>query len=432
MKTIQSVLKSLMQKPVKSILTLSTVGLGVCVLICATSISTAFSSLAGRQLEEHGIIITFSNGEFTEDGKLDPVRPPQFNENILDVVRYELEGARALAPLSHVSWNQLAVNGEIYNVRSPIGTTAEYLELMGLELSAGSFFTVEDVESGAARAVITESMANILFGSAEASLGKTVQPPVNQPSNNAKRGFVSPTYTIIGVYTDPADLKKKAYGVADIIVPYTSIIPAGMNTSMAKAFMLSTLAVLVQDTTYEVAEAQLREILTRQYGIDLKLEVWEGDPQGESSVLKETRSTISTFSLVVNLLGFVLLITGCIGILSIMLVDVLGRTREIALERALGASRFKVILEYLSRALIISAGSGVIGLILSLVLAGPLQKLVLPIFSGVSFSEISGGVITPITIIIGLGSVLIIGGVFGIVPVVSVLKMNITEGLREA
>ena len=66
------------------------------------------------------------------------------------------------------------------------------------------------------------------------------------------------------------------------------------------------------------------------------------------------RQTVTTFSLVVNLLGFILLAAASIGILSIMLVDVLGRSREIAIERALGASKMAIFKQFFTRSTIVS------------------------------------------------------------------------------
>ncbi len=179
-------------------------------------------------------------------------------------------------------------------------------------------------------------------------------------------------YTVIGVIEDPSEVQRKAYGVADVFIPYTAAFPIPLNSAFARSFLLNTQVIKVEGARASAVQAQLQEVLGRAYGDHLNLQVWEGTPRGETAWLEQTRQTITTFNLVVNLLGFVLLITGAIAILSIMLVEVLGRSREIALERAFGASRRIVVGEFFARSVILSLLSAGTGLALSIVFAGPL------------------------------------------------------------
>jgi ABC-type antimicrobial peptide transport system permease subunit len=195
--------------------------------------------------------------------------------------------------------------------------------------------------------------------------------------------------------------------------------------------LLNTQVIKVEGSSLSTAEAQLQEVLGRTYGDDLNLLVWEGTPRGESGWLEETRQTIATFDLVVNLLGFVLLITGAIGILSIMLVEVLGRSRQIALERAFGASRRNVFGEFFFRSATLSLLSASVGLVLSLVFAGPLQQVLQPVLAGVGLSGQNGALITLPSVLIAFAAAVLIGGTFGIFPVFSTLQTPIAEGIRE-
>ena len=244
--------------------------------------------------------------------------------------------------------------------------------------------------------------------------------------------MVMPTFTITGVYADPGELQRTSYAVADMVVPYTAMLPSGVNVEMAKGFMSSTVVMKVQGASIGTVEAQVREALALAYGDDLSLEVWEGTPSGETATLQDARSTVSTFALVVNLLGFVLLVTGSIGILSIMLVEILGRAKEIAVERALGASKGLITREFLARSLLLAGAAALVGVVLSVVFAGPLKQLVLPIFAGVTSADLGGSVITPAAVGAGVLAALGVGGVLGVFPVFTALKTNIAEGMREA
>lgn len=438
MKNIISVIKSISRKPVKSILTLLTVAIGVGVLISALSISFFFQEATTDQLQKQGIIVTIANAGVNSNGELESVRPPEFDEDVLTVLPVELAGIYGISPVARPFWNDLIAGEEKYTIRTVYGVNEQYAKIMGLEITSGSFFTHTDIESGAQKAIISESLAGILFGSAKDAIGHTVKPPANTELRGPMRrmsesGIVMPTYTITGVYSDVNELKRKSYGIADMVVPYTAIIPGTMgNINMMKRFLVSTIVINVKGVHYDSIESQIRNILSRVYGPDVSVHVWEGNPEGKSDIITDARKTVNTFSFVVNLFGFILLLTGSIGILSIMLVEVLGRSREIALERAIGASKGRIIIEFFMRSIILSIGSALTGIFISILFSGPLKYLLVPIFSGISITAHGNMIINPLAIIIGFLAAVVIGGIFGTFPIFSVLKTNIAEGLREA
>lgn len=431
MRTIRSVLTSLTRSPVKSIVTLSTVGLGVGVLIFALSISDAFSRLVSEQLEKEGLVVMVANVEIDEDGELQPIRPPQFDGNVIEALRTGVSGVPSASPVAFVPWTEFVVDGKQYRFRSVVGVNEDYLDVMGLEVVAGSAFTAEDVAQGVREAMISATMAEVLFGSPVAALGQVIRPPAAQGQGGAARRFTPPTYTVRGVFGDPSEIQRRAYGVGDMIVPSTSAFPSSVNSAMLERFLNSRISLRVQGSGLATIESQVRGALAQQYGDDLKAEVWEGRPDGGTAALEEARATVATFSLVVNLLGFVLLVTGCIGILSIMLVEVLGRTREIAVERAVGASRGVISREFFARSLIMVSAAALVGVGLSLLLSRPLTELVVPIFRGTTQAELGGSVISLAAIAIGVGSAIGVGGLFGVLPVFSALRVPIAEGMRE-
>ena len=439
MRTIRSVLTSLTRSPVKSTVTLSTVGLGVGVLIFALSISGAFSRLVSEQLERDGLVVMVANVERDEEGELQQVRPPQFDGQVIDALRTGVSGAVAASPVAFTPWTEYVVGGNNYRFRSVVGVNEDYLDVMGLEVVAGSAFTAEDVAQGVREALVSVTMAEVLFGSPVEALGQVIQPPARTQAAGGGgagggRRFTPPTYTVRGVFGDPSEIQRRAYGVGDMIVPAMSAFPVNLNSrvqAFMQGFLNARIALRVQGGGLATIESQVRGALAQQYGDDVLVEVWEGRPDGETAALEEARATVATFSLVVNLLGFVLLVTGCIGILSIMLVEVLGRTREIAVERAVGASRGVIAREFFARSLIMVSAAAVIGVALSLLLSRPLTDLVVPIFRGTTQAELGGSVISLAAIAIGVGSAIGVGGLFGVLPVFSALRVPIAEGMRE-
>jgi putative ABC transport system permease protein len=426
------------RSPLKSILTLATVGIGVGVLIFALGMSSTFNKLMDEQLAREGVVVNYANAELNTDGNLELIRPPQGDEFVLDIISTEVSGVVAATPITEVNFNEFVVDGTTFRIRSIIGANELYGEVMNLEMIAGIFFETIDVGEGNRKAVITDELAEILFGSAQEAVGQILQPPAfelpeaaqnNEHMARRMRGFSDP-YEVIGVYKNPTELQRKSFGIGDMIVPYTSSFGGMMNAAQASRFLSGRGVLLTKGVTFETAEAQLREVLTRNYGDDFVVEIWEGNPSGSSDYLSEMRRTVNTFSLVINLLGFILLAAASIGILSIMLVEALGRTREIAIERALGASKAVIIREFFARSTVVSLISVAIGVGLAFLLSGPLTSLILPIFAGVEASAV-GGVITLQSVLIGGASAVVIGGLFGVLPVFSVLNIGIADAIRE-
>jgi putative ABC transport system permease protein len=109
-----------------------------------------------------------------------------------------------------------------------------------------------------------------------------------------------------------------------------------------------------------------------------------------------------------------------IGIMNIMLVTVTERTREIGVRMAVGASRREILMQFLTEAILISVGGGMIG-----ILAG----VALP----VSVSFLVENVRIPISmwsIIIAFGVSSLVGLVFGLLPASRASRLNPTEALR--
>ncbi len=436
MKPLHAIIREAFRMPAKSILTLITVGLGVGTLILAMSTSDSFQKAITEQLTGDGLIINVANARYSVEGGLEPVRPVVFDQEVLSIVAAGVSGIQGVAPLASTTWRTVTIGSNQYQIRRVIGSTPDYMEVMGLQLAAGSFFTQEDVRSGETKAVITRSAAEALFGSAEAALGKTIQPPVRGSlergsGGSTQRTVVAQIFTIVGVFEDVDEIKRRAYGIADVVIPYTTGVQGGMNIASQMQSLIGTFAVRTTQGSFSAAEAQIRDVLTRQYGPDIAIHIWEGQPNGVSSMLEETRNAIATFSLVINLLGFVLLLTGSIGILSIMIVEVLGKNKDIAMERALGASKGSIVSEFFFRSVFMSILSVAVGIALSLVFADPISRLLWPIISGVDTGTSVQTVLTFRSAAIGASAALIIGGVFGSIPVFSSFKAPIADSIRE-
>ena len=442
MRTLRSVLTGLARSPVKSCITLATVGLGVGVLICALSIGSAFARTIAEHLERDGRVVMVANARRASHGGLEAVKPFQFDRQVVGALLHGVAGARAASPVTRADWTEFEIAGATYQVRSVLGVGDSYLQVMGLQLIAGSPLTAAMPATGELQALVSATMAEMLFGSPVDAIGQTIRPPmpvtpvISTPDGvdvdavlDKLRAVLAPPVTVRGVFADPGELQRRAYGIADMLMPATGMVP-GEAVPFMEGYLMSRVALLVEGGEVATIESQARAALAQQYGDGVAVEVWEGQPSGVTAYLDQARSTVRTFSLVVNLLGFVLLVTGCVGILSIMLVEVLGRSRQIAIARAFGASKGVILREFAARSLLLVGAAAALGVVLSRFLSGPLTELVAPVLRGVTAADL-GGVISPGSVLIGIAAALGVGGLLGVVPVFAALATPIAEGIRD-
>ena len=133
----------------------------------------------------------------------------------------------------------------------------------------------------------------------------------------------------------------------------------------------------------------------------------------------------------ISICGIVLLLTSSLGIFSIMVVEALGRKREIALERSLGASQIRVVKEFWSWSIMLTLFGAIIGVLLAFLLEKPVLGAMAPLLGELSdeFAQNSGIQIS--SLISGFLLALGCGGILGLLPAFSAVKGNIADTLRE-
>ncbi|MBI9107840.1 MAG: ABC transporter permease [Spirochaetales bacterium] len=432
-KFLTMLLRHWAKSPLKIILTLTAVALGTGILILSLSASKLLDEEVSQQLDADGVILYVANGEWDAEGKIDQKRPSEWDSKVTDIVVSDIQSISNAAVIFTPPFDEISTEGRSYTLRSAVGSDPQYFDVFSLELLYGVPMTDKDIEMGQKKVWITEQMAVQLYGSAETAIGKWIQPPgfMGGRGMGKKQQNVITNYSIAGVFKTPEEISRRAYGIGDLIFPYTSLLPSGMNVQMMLNMMAGVFVVKSEGASVEQTAASLRQALTNNYGENIDILVWEGSTNGESSYMKELRNTVNMFSVSVNILGIVLLLTSSLGIFSIMVVESLSRRREIAIERALGASQNLILREFWSWSLTLSLAGAVIGVILSLILAKPVMNNISPLLGEISgqFQAESG--IAASALLTSVAMALGFGGVLGLLPALSAVKGNIAETIRE-
>jgi putative ABC transport system permease protein len=134
------------------------------------------------------------------------------------------------------------------------------------------------------------------------------------------------------------------------------------------------------------------------------------------------------------LLGFIGLLTlgiGGVGLMNIMLVSVTQRTREIGVEKALGARRWHILFQFLAEALVITAIGGLLGVLLAYLVSWSVGSLTL--WSAFIEDANEGDIhlyIDSATLIWSTAILSFVGIISGMLPAIKAARLNPIEALR--
>lgn len=274
-------------------------------------------------------------------------------------------------------------------------STPNYTEIRKVGVSTGRFITDRDLENRFKVVVIGVDVANNLFGNTNV-VGKTMY--VNGIEFNIV-GLLESTGTSAAGSNDDK-----------IILPLTTA------QRLLKTTAIKTFYVEAEDKD-KVSEAMsyLQLFLNKKYNNDTKsYRVFN-----QTSLLDTANTTTQSMTTMLAGIAAISLVVGGIGIMNIMLVSVVERTREIGIRKAIGAKRITILTQFLIEAATISSLGGVTGVLLGFLAA----------YGGEKFFKMT--IVISNTVVLGafIFSVLV-GIVFGIYPANKASKLNPIDALR--
>jgi putative ABC transport system permease protein len=120
-----------------------------------------------------------------------------------------------------------------------------------------------------------------------------------------------------------------------------------------------------------------------------------------------------------------------IGLMNIMLVSVQQRTREIGVEKALGAKKVHILTQFLSEALVITAVGGIAGIGLAYLVSMGVGRI--PFYSEMALHAEDADIrliISPISVVVSTGILFLTGLVSGMIPAFRAANLDPVESLR--
>ncbi len=152
--------------------------------------------------------------------------------------------------------------------------------------------------------------------------------------------------------------------------------------------------------------------------------------------LEETLGMISkvmdVITIIISVIAAISLIVGGIGVMNIMLVSVVERTKEIGIRKALGAKNKVIEAQFLVESVLICAIGGILGILLGLMNGGVIALVAKYVVStSEDYSFISVNVSPPVMmIIISFAFSTLVGIVFGLYPARRAARLSPIDALR--
>ncbi|MDD4309588.1 MAG: ABC transporter permease [Candidatus Cloacimonetes bacterium] len=397
---IRIALKSLTRNKTRTFLTMLGIIIGVAAVITMLAIGQGAKKIVEDQVNSMGTNVIMVTVNFSQSGS--NVRQAAGSGNLLeiadvDAIKDKVNGVLYTSPVYN-TFGQLKFEGNNWRT-GVMGVDADYFFIRDMKTSSGSLFNSSEVENGAKVCVIGKTVADNLFGDADA-VDKIIR-------------IRNIPFVVKGVLTAKGQNVMGNDQDDTVIAPYTTVYTRLLGQRWRNMMILvsaeSKEAIqLVQQDILDLLQSRHRGTTSEEFVVRTQTD------------LAETANSVSdTLTILLASIAGISLLVGGIGIMNIMLVSVTERIKEIGIRMAVGAGKRDVLLQFIIEATAISILGGIIGILL-----------------GFGAARIVGNImkwsvaVTPWSIFLSVGFSTAIGIFFGWYPASKAANLNLIDALR--
>ena len=380
---LRSSIEALRANKFRAFLTALGLVIGNASVILVVTISLTSRDYILDQIEGVGSNMIFAQYQNGNNGTLAAADADFIKIADVEAIRTKLGTRMAAATGVMNSFDRMRVEGHEHDV-AIIGADEYYPVVRNLDLLAGRFFDASDVHDRRHVALVMEKLANRLYGSQQAAIGKIIKLHGLQ-------------FTVIGTFREKMEtFNQGELNGENVLIPITAL------KLFAQIERIDPLYVTARSPSdVEALTAEVRAVLEARHRPGARYSV-----DNLNAILATARRIATMLTGVLVIVSTIALVISGIGIMNIMLVTVTERTREIGLRMAVGAARRDILEQFLAEAVLISLGGGVAGILIGVAIPLSVQfftdEIVIPI------SYLSIAVAFTVSLLVGL--------IFGILP----------------
>ena len=376
----------------RSFLTMLGIIIGITSVICVVALAKGSQESIIESISKMG----------TNTIQINPGRGPG-DRNSAKVKRFNVDDAKMLEELDFIDYaSPIMTTGAelIYANKSSTGLARagneKILQISGVELQSGRNFTKEDVLNSASVMIIDQNTKKEFFQALKDDevIGQNII-------------FAGHPFSIIGI----AKKDEGPFGdtTLSVYLPYTTV-----TNRLTGDYNLRQIIVSIKNNiNSQLAEQAISDILLARRGAR-DFHMYNSD-----TILQTIKATTDTMGLLISGVALISLLVGGIGVMNIMLVSVIERTKEIGVRMAIGAKGKNIMLQFLIEAVLLCALGGAVGVALAFTIGWliNLSGIVSMIFS-----------LSSVLVAFGISSA--IGIIFGYMPAKSASRLNPIDALQ--
>lgn len=389
---IMSSLKNIMRKKMRSTLTIMGIGIGVLSVVIISMIGDMGKRTINQELNSmgvSGIFIQASNA----NGNVD------FSPKDLNRVQ-ENTYVEAASPLMTRYTNIAVRSKKTQCVVWGIDSNAK--DIISMQLKYGRLINKSDINENAKVCIVDEAFAKNNYKRSNI-VGKTIEIYIDGRPQE---------FEIIGVVSTGGNIMQ---GLMGNVVPTFLYVPYTTVTTYSHSIGISQIVAKLHEDSDEVAASNsiVHDLMksAKDYQ-SIKVESINAQKDKLNGVLD-----LVTF--ILTAIGSISLIVSGLSIMTVMLVTVNERTREIGIKKSIGAKKSTILFEFLVEALLLSLVGSIIGTALGITV-GVVGALVLgiPVYINVKM------------ILFCIGFCMFIGVCFGVYPASKAANLKPVDALR--
>jgi putative ABC transport system permease protein len=351
-------LQALVVNKTRSLLTALGVVIGVASVIAMVAVGEGARAQVERSFSSMGsnvLVVTSGTGR-TGGARAGAGSLPTLTWDDLHAVQTELTTVGAAAPQLRATAQLVA--GELNWGTVVYGVTPEYFDIRSWRVADGTILTPADAAAGTKVVVLGATVAEKLYGAARAVDG------------TVRIGNIP--FRVVGV-TERKGQSASGTDYDDVVFVPASTFVAKIQGGLQKYLAGNIVLAARSSDVLAEAEADVRRLLRERHHLT-------GAAPDDFTVRNLTQiadakqDNADTLTALLAGIAAVSLLVGGIGIMNIMLVSVVERTREIGVRMAVGATRGAIMAQFLVEALVLAAIGGLLGVAAGWVLAGALGR----------------------------------------------------------